>query len=393
MESCQFKAAYNRQEAVQRVLSLLMVCSLALALFPLLLALGLIPWSMPLALLWGFSTLVILGWLMFRYRKVRSENQMIVIEDDSLYVPRILGGLRRFSLLKLISVENLLNNELEVALILRLQDKVPFYLEKCLLADSYEYQRLVNLLRSYATKNTTTTGLSQGEIRVAMQRPNEVALHLLAASWVLLYLLSSRESGFQSITESMLESWGNHSGTLLTPQFYQVFSAAFLHLNIPHLLVNVALLGLVGPAVLRLLGSTALVALLLFSALMGNLASNLYSGFVVSLGASGGLYGLLGCYILLQMRYRDLMPGSTVFASNRLLLGMLLLECILKLTAVPNLDLWAHAGGFIAGMLAAWGLVPKERLFAGPSRLELVSAWVLGIAFLFACSAFLFSLR
>lgn len=392
MEPWQFKAAFNKQEAARRVLSLLMVCSLALAVVPLLLALGLIPWSKPLGLLWGLATPAVLGWLMYRYRQVCSANEVIAIDDDSLHVPGILGGLRRFSLQKLISVESLISNEAEIAVILRLQDKAPFFLEKCLLADAHEYQQLAILLRSYAARNATSTGLSQGEIQAVIQRPNDVVLHLLVGSWVLLYLLSSWESGFLGISELMLEAGGNLSGTLLTPRFYQVFSAAFLHLNIPHLLVNVGLLGLAGPVILRLLGRTALLGLLLFSALIGNLASNMYSGFDVSLGASGGLYGLLGCYILLQLRYRALMPGSTVFASNRWLLALLLLEFVLKQTVVPNLDLWAHMGGFLAGMLAAWLLVPRERLFAGPSRLELVGAWVLGLAFLFGCSAFLFSL-
>lgn len=124
-------------------------------------------------------------------------------------------------------------------------------------------------------------------------------------------------------------------------QYYRAFTAMFLHANIEHILFNMIALLIVGPAVEVLLGKTRFVVLYLLAGLAGSVASYLLSpAYILGLGASGAIMGVMGAYIVIGLRRR--LPVSAVV----LLVGLNLL-----IGFSGGIDWRAHLGGLAVGAL------------------------------------------
>jgi len=88
---------------------------------------------------------------------------------------------------------------------------------------------------------------------------------------------------------------------------WQFVTSIFLHANISHLFYNLFALILFGFILEKIIGSKKFIFIFLFSGIIANLiAFNFYPS---SLGASGAIYGILGCLAVLR-------PGMTVWAFN-----------------------------------------------------------------------------
>lgn len=89
----------------------------------------------------------------------------------------------------------------------------------------------------------------------------------------------------------------------LQHEYWRLFTFGFLHGNLTHLLLNTTLLLLVGPIVERRAGSARLLLIFLSASVAsggGILCKHqLWPAQGVSVGASGGLFGLLGAALVL----------------------------------------------------------------------------------------------
>src|SRR5262249_20619678 len=73
------------------------------------------------------------------------------------------------------------------------------------------------------------------------------------------------------------------------------------------------------------------------------------SGAVVSIGASGAIFGLLGGLAVINVRYRTQLPLG-FRQPLRWWVQILLINSLLPLL-LPQIDVWAHVGGFMGGAL------------------------------------------
>jgi len=136
----------------------------------------------------------------------------------------------------------------------------------------------------------------------------------------------------------------------------KLFTSMFLHANLTHLIGNMLYLLAFGENVEGLLGGMRFALYYIFWGLMAAMAQVFVApnSAIPMLGASGAIGGVLGCYFLL-------LPGRSVtvvippFIFNLfqipawILLGIWFLwQVFLPQEGVAN---WAHAGGFMAGML------------------------------------------
>jgi rhomboid protease GluP len=156
---------------------------------------------------------------------------------------------------------------------------------------------------------------------------------------------------------------------------WRLLSATFLHAGAAHLLWNVA--GIVvscGP-VERALGSWRFLAIYLASALGGS-AFSLLAQDVVSAGASGALFGVLGAVLVLRWR---VLGGWRAFLADTPTRGLLsalaawnLIGLALVLAGI-RMDHWAHIGGFVSGVAATGAITSSRRV-----PLTAVAALLLG---------------
>ena len=133
-------------------------------------------------------------------------------------------------------------------------------------------------------------------------------------------------------------------------EYWRLITAGFLHYDLTHLVLNTLLLLLIGPVVERRVG-IAWLLLIFLSASVASFAGilikhQLWPSQGVSLGASGGLFGLLGAALALLFRLRS---------QNRSLRIRLAVVLVGGLTysVLPGISMIGHIIGLLAGAVIA----------------------------------------
>lgn len=145
--------------------------------------------------------------------------------------------------------------------------------------------------------------------------------------------------------------WGAASRPLIMEgQWYRLFTCMFLHFGIYHLCNNMAVLLFMGDMVERAVGHWKYLIIYLGSGLLGNLLS-LYmdvqsQSTVVSAGASGAIYGIIGGVFVLMIKNRKQVRESVI---RRLV--FVVAVTIYYGSQAAQIDNAAHVGGLIGGIL------------------------------------------
>ncbi|RVT90878.1 rhomboid family intramembrane serine protease [Sphingomonas crocodyli] len=145
------------------------------------------------------------------------------------------------------------------------------------------------------------------------------------------------------------------------PVWITPLSATLLHAGIVHLGFNLLILVYCGRSVEAAVGTFGTLLLYLIGAYAAALAQYLASPLDMSpmIGASGAISALFGAYALLFGRPRDSnMPPRVAYALNVVWLAVAWVGIQLMIGfAMPGagftVAIWAHIGGFLAGLLLA----------------------------------------
>lgn len=129
---------------------------------------------------------------------------------------------------------------------------------------------------------------------------------------------------------------------------WRYVTAIFLHLNLSHIFYNMFSLLVFAPPLERLLGHWKYAAFYLLCGIFGNFFSALVDQSTAGAGASGAIYGIFGAYLFLALMKKTLDPNSRKTVYTILIFGG-----IYTLIA-PNIGIWAHFGGLLAGFLLAY---------------------------------------
>lgn len=158
--------------------------------------------------------------------------------------------------------------------------------------------------------------------------------------------------------EKLLASGANFAPlTIGEHQTFRLLSAIFLHCGIIHLILNLLVLVSFGPTIEEMLGRWRFIFIFFYSALMGNLLSILVNPLNTSVGASGGIMGLIAALMITSWLKRG--SSNRLNRPQLLFLGCsLIYSFILGLTS-PIVDNACHLGGFLAGALSGLILTNK----------------------------------
>jgi len=137
---------------------------------------------------------------------------------------------------------------------------------------------------------------------------------------------------------------------------WRFLTSIFLHGGFAHLLYNLFALALFGSILERLIGGKNFLAVFFLSGLLANfIAVNFYSS---SLGASGAIYGILGCLTVIK-------PRMTVWVYS-LPMPMFLATIVWTIGSIlgifypDNTGHIAHLSGIIVGLL--FGFFIRSRI-------------------------------
>jgi membrane associated rhomboid family serine protease len=142
-------------------------------------------------------------------------------------------------------------------------------------------------------------------------------------------------------------------------EYWRLLSFGFLHWDRTHLLLNSVLLLVAGPVAERRVGSAWLVLAFSIASVASGIAISikhlLLPSLGASVGASGGMFGLLGFALVLA----HFVPSTRV--NIRLILGIVI-ACGFIYSLRPGISMVGHVSGFAVGVFLAFLLRGAARM-------------------------------
>jgi rhomboid protease GluP len=224
--------------------------------------------------------------------------------------------------------------------------------------------------------------------RAILNRPYIFTVVLLITN-LFVFMLMWQSSGmtsdvlWQGFSEPVLVAYGAKLNYLINSPHYQwwrFITPMFVHINLPHLLVNMYSLWIVGPYVEKLYGSAKFVVFWVVTGIAGVIGSYLSvqphlataglgrflfkNGDVASAGASGALFGLVGVLFVFGIKFRRELPEGFRRAFGTGMLPIILINLFIGYVGRGFIDNAAHLGGLLSGAALATVVVyrrPGER--------------------------------
>lgn len=170
---------------------------------------------------------------------------------------------------------------------------------------------------------------------------------------VMYIILGINSNNFFNIGINALVNFGGNNLLIVqSGEVWRLISAAFLHVSLIHLLVNMYSLVIIGTQVETFIGKFKFLFVYLISAICGNLLSLIFNeANIVSVGASGAIFGLMGALLYFGYHYRLYLSE----AIKTQIIPVIVLNLLLGFM-VNGVDNAAHIGGLIGGYLASMAI-------------------------------------
>ena len=137
----------------------------------------------------------------------------------------------------------------------------------------------------------------------------------------------------------------------------RLITSMFLHIGFLHLLTNAWSLYTIGKIVEDFYGHVKMFIIFIFSGLIGNLLSYIVmDNLTISAGASGAIYGLMGALLYFSLNQRTYMAE----ALKNQILPVLAINLLLSFS-LPSINLYAHIGGLVSGIIMSIALGVKYK--------------------------------
>ena len=177
---------------------------------------------------------------------------------------------------------------------------------------------------------------------------------------VIIYIISALLSrNFFSIDVSVLDFLGAKDNLLINNgQYYRLFTCMFLHSGILHIASNMYALYSIGGLAESIYGKKKYIVIYIASGIIASLFSYVFSS-GISVGASGAIFGILGAVLIIAHKLKRRI--GTGLLKN--IIFVIAINLFISFT-IPNIDISAHAGGLIAGIIISWFLFPKNQELA-----------------------------
>lgn len=151
-------------------------------------------------------------------------------------------------------------------------------------------------------------------------------------------------------TQQLFQLGGMQTLAYNAGQHYRLWSSMFLHASVTHILGNMSSLIFVGNILEDLIGHVRYLLVYMLSGVGSAYLSLLFlNPNTVSVGASGAVFGIIGCLLIVTMfRYSNWKNGVvtallyTIFIN----LGVSVID--------PSINLYAHLGGLITGIFCGF---------------------------------------
>ena len=212
--------------------------------------------------------------------------------------------------------------------------------------------------------------------RAILARPYKFTVILIVANLFVFLMMweSSRMNSevlWSGFDERVLATYGAKLNYLINQyrQWWRLITPMFVHVNLPHLFINMFSLWMIGPYVEKLYGSAKFVVFWVFSGIVSIVASYLtvQPGLATSglgrflfknadnpsAGASGALFGLVGVLFVFGIKFRRELPEGFKRAFGVGMLPIIIINLIIGYLGRGFIDNAAHLGGLVTGTVLA----------------------------------------
>jgi rhomboid protease GluP len=215
-----------------------------------------------------------------------------------------------------------------------------------------------------------------GFARAVLSRPYIFSIVFLVAN-LFVFMLMWEASGMKTsvlwagFDEGVLLAYGAKTNYAIhhNHELWRFVTPIFIHVNLPHVLINMYSLWVIGPWVEKLYGSSKFVVFWIVTGTAGVLASYLtvipgsspgfFESFLIksadqpSAGASGALFGLVGVLFVFGIKYRRELPEGFKRAFGTGMLPVIILNIGIGFMLRGVIDNAAHMGGLLSGAALA----------------------------------------
>jgi membrane associated rhomboid family serine protease len=182
---------------------------------------------------------------------------------------------------------------------------------------------------------------------------------------IVVFFLNAQLKGALDVPFGLLR-WGANAPALVDAgEWYRLFAANFLHKHYLHTFMNGMALYYLGTLLERLLGWARYLAIYLLAGFVAMLASSQVASALMSVGASGAIFGLLGGFGVVSWRLKAQLPLG-LRQTPRWWITMLGINAILPLLW-PVVDVAAHVAGFATGALVTAIVLGRRRHLPAPA--------------------------
>ncbi|MBS7655081.1 rhomboid family intramembrane serine protease [Candidatus Bathyarchaeota archaeon] len=174
---------------------------------------------------------------------------------------------------------------------------------------------------------------------------------LITINLIIYAFLAFSSRNILIINYELLAIYGQYNLFVYEGWLWQLFTSIFVHANLLHVLGNSLFLAFFGFKAEELFSKKIYLFIYFSSGFIGNLLTLLMGSNVVSVGASGAIFGLFGASIMYMRK-----------TMNQPILSALIYSFYLFLiNAGAGVNLFAHFGGLAAGLIIGYSLAKKTR--------------------------------
>lgn len=137
-------------------------------------------------------------------------------------------------------------------------------------------------------------------------------------------------------------------------QFWRFFSPIFMHVGVGHLLFNMAFQVRAVAEIEQLAGFWNVAIMYFLSGFGGNIFAATMEAVSVSAGASSSLYGIIGVQTVDLFQSWQIVEDPYKALFQQMIMNII----VLGIGTLPQVDNFAHAGGFVVGVVTGIAFLP-----------------------------------
>ena len=174
-----------------------------------------------------------------------------------------------------------------------------------------------------------------------------IITYILIGLCLLMFVIS----GFGMSATNLVKFGANIGFLVKSGEVYRLITYMFLHAGIIHIFFNMYSLYVIGPRVEDFFGKWKFLLIYILSGISGGLLSIAMNGDVLSVGASGAIFGLFGALLYFGYNYRGYI-GAMIKSQ---ILPIVIYNLFIGFF-ISGIDMWGHIGGLIGGFLSSYML-------------------------------------